>query len=217
MKRLRRFFSTSLLGGLIVVLPIAIFAIVINWLFEVIIGLVNPLTPLIFPNATPNLGLDVLVVLIILGLCFAIGVMVRTRFGQFIHSELEQRILNVAPGYSLIKETINQFMGRSKPPFSSVALVQIFESDTLMTAFVTDEHPDGSYTVFIPTGPNPTSGNIYHVRRERVTIVNVPVETALRSVIACGAGSGPLVMQHLASQRGLHEDTRILFNPKPRG
>ena len=62
-----------------------------------------------------------------------------------------------------------------------------------VTVFVTDTHADGSYTVFMPTGPNPTSGNIYHLQAENVYPVDVPVEDAMRSIISCGAGSSALV------------------------
>ena len=98
-----------------------------------------------------------------------------------------------APGYSIIKETVAQFIGNKKSPFSSAALVQIFGNETMVSAFVTDEHEDGSYTVFVPTGPNPTSGNIYHLPGKFVHPIDAPVEDLMRSIISCGAGSSALV------------------------
>jgi uncharacterized membrane protein len=47
--------------------------------------------------------------------------------------------------------------------------------------------------VFVPTGPNPTSGFIYHLDQQYVHPVKVSVEEAMRSVISCGAGSGTLL------------------------
>ena len=127
-----------------------------------------------------------------------IGAIVRTKFGKFLHTTLEQRLLKIAPGYNLIKETVLQILGSKKSPFSSVALVQIFGNDTMVTAFVTDEHSDGSFSVFVPTGPNPTSGNIYHLRGKYVHPVNIPVEDAMRSIISCGAGSSQLIEAYRA-------------------
>jgi uncharacterized membrane protein len=77
-----------------------------------------------------------------------------------------------------------------------VALAQIFGNSTLVTCFVTDSHDDGSFTVFVPTGPNPTSGLIYHLEGQYVHPVKVPVQDAMRSVISCGAGSGKLLQQY---------------------
>jgi uncharacterized membrane protein len=62
-----------------------------------------------------------------------------------------------------------------------------------VSAFVTDSHDDGSYTVFVPTGPNPTSGNIYHLKGKWVHPVDVSVEDTMRSIISCGAGSSMLI------------------------
>ena len=45
--------------------------------------------------------------------------------------------------YNLVKETVQQFLGAKKSPFSKVATVRLFGNETEMTAFVTDEHPDG--------------------------------------------------------------------------
>jgi uncharacterized membrane protein len=99
----------------------------------------------------------------------------------------------MAPGYPTIKSVVMQFIGKEKSPFSSVALVQVFGNETLMTAFITDTHQNGRYTVFVPTGPNPTSGLIFHIPQQYVHPVNVSVEETMRSVIGCGAGSTNLL------------------------
>jgi len=102
-------------------------------------------------------------------------------------------LLIKVPGYTIIKETIVQFLGNKKSPFSLVALVNIFGNETMVTAFVTDEHSNESFTLFVPTGPNPTSGNIYHLRKEFVHKIEISVEDTMRSIISCGADSKKLI------------------------
>ena len=194
MKRIRDFLKTSLLGGLVVILPVAILIFVFKWIFNLVTNMVQPLTDLVMARSQmQEILADILVIAVILSLCFVIGVFVRTRLGKWIFQTLENKILKIAPGYSLIKETVMQFVASKKSPFSSVALVQIFGNETLASAFVTDTHENGSYTVFVPTGPNPTSGNIYHLEARFVHPIDVPVEDAMRSIISCGAGSTKLV------------------------
>jgi len=53
-----------------------------------------------------------------------------------------------------------QFPGKKKFPFSSIVLVRTYDNETLMTGFITDEYPDGRCSVFVPTGPNSTTGLI---------------------------------------------------------
>jgi len=198
MGKLKGFFKTSLIGGAGVILPVAIFVFIFKWLFNFVTDKIQPLTDLVMAKSDlREIAADALAVAIILGVCLIVGVIVKTKVGRFVHEGLENRILRIAPGYSMIKETVVQFIGKKRTPFSSVALVQIFENSTLMTGFVTDAHPDGSYTVFVPTGPNPTSGLIYHLQGKYVQHVDVPVEEAMRSIISCGAGSKALINSYL--------------------
>ena len=139
---------------------------------------------------------DILTIVIILTFCFVVGVVVKTRMGSWLFHTVEHSILRVAPGYTTIKEIILQFSGTKKTPFSRVALIRMFNSDILQTGFVTDEHADGSYTVFVPTAPNPTSGWFYHVPAKDVRLVNASVEATMRSILSCGVGSKALLAEH---------------------
>jgi len=73
-----------------------------------------------------------------------------------------------------------------KNQFSRVALVQILNNETLVTGFITDESSNGMKTVFIPTGPNPTSGMIYHVKDKYVHPVDVDATDAIQAIVSCG-------------------------------
>lgn len=200
--RLKGFLKTSLLGGVVVILPVAILVSVTLWIFRLVTGLIEPLTRLLIKDSQLNeYAADFIVIVLIVAACFFVGVLVRTRFGGFFYRLIENRILKLAPGYSMIKDTVLQIFGsRKDSPFSSVALAQIFGNETLVTAFITDKHADGSYTLFVPTGPNPTSGLIYHLEGKYVHPVNIAVQDAMRSIISCGAGSAKL-MQGFKQQK----------------
>lgn len=206
MEKFKSFLKTSILGGVVVILPMFIFILVFKWLFGWVTDIIQPLTDLLVTKShMKEIIADFLVITIILISCFIIGIIVKTEFGKFIHENLERRVLKVAPGYSTIKEIVMQVVGK-KFPFSSVALVRVFENDTLMTAFITDTHEDGSSTVFIPTAPNPTSGFVYHVKKEYIQNVNIPVEVAMRSIITCGAGSNKIIR---AYRENIENDKRV--------
>ena len=196
--RTKTFFKTTLLGGVIVILPTIILVFAFKWLFGVVSKGIKPLTTLVVDNLTlpdqyDQLIATLIVLTVIILACFCIGLFVKTRIGRWIYGGFENSLLSKAPGYKMIKETVNQFLEKKESPFSSVALVQIFENDTKVTAFITDKHDDGTVTVFVPTGPNPTSGFIYHLDQKYVHPVDVSVEDAMRSVISCGAGSDALI------------------------
>jgi uncharacterized membrane protein len=194
MNRIKQFFISAVVGGLLVILPVALLLFTMNWVFEMIRGMISPLTDALLTQASlPAYVADLVVIVALVLLCFLVGMIVRTRLGKWIYSVLDSKLLMKAPGYSIIKETVAQFIGNKKSPFSSAALVQIFGNETMVSAFVTDEHEDGSFTVFVPTGPNPTSGNIYHLPGRFVHPIDTPVDELMRSIISCGAGSSVLV------------------------
>ena len=194
MNRMKAFFKTSLLGGIVVILPVVIPTFVFTWVFDFVTNRIQPLTNVVIKQyEIPEISADVFVIFIIIMVCFTVGVFVTTKLGKFVYRSIENRILKAAPGYSLIKETIVHILGEKESPFSTVALARIFGNETLVSSFVTDKHADGSFTVFVPTGPNPTSGNIFHLKGEYVHPVDVPVEEVMRSIISCGAGSKKLI------------------------
>ncbi|OQY29727.1 MAG: hypothetical protein B6244_02760 [Candidatus Cloacimonetes bacterium 4572_55] len=192
MKGLKKLFLTTLVGGVGVILPVAILVFSFVWLFDLIQGIISPVTSVIISTSElPQIVADTVVILTIILVCFFIGLAVRTSVGRFLHKTVE-KMLHKIPGYKLVKEIVLQFMGENESPFSSVALVKVFGNNTMMTAFVTDKQSDGILTVFVPTGPNPTSGNIYHLPSDQVIRVDASVEDAMRSIISCGMGSAKL-------------------------
>jgi len=195
-------FKQSLIGGLLVVMPLVILFFVFRWLFFFVTDLIQPATDWMTQHyPVPELVADFLVVILITLACFLIGTLVSTTIGKWLHSRFDQYLVKLAPGYRIIKEIISQFMGDPESsPFSKgeVVRVKLFGIDcpTTVTAITTARHQNGLVTIFMPTGPNPTSGNIYHVPAELVEVVpGASVEAMMRSIIACGAGSDKLFVE----------------------
>lgn len=194
MSKARTFFKTTVLGGVVVILPAAIIVLVFGWIYRLVTGAIQPLTdPLTTGLGMPEVVADLIVIVLIIGVCFGLGLAVRTSVGRFVHGKLEDKLARFAPGYKLVKETVLQFLGKKKSPFSQVALARIYENRTQVTAFVTEEHENGMYSVFVPTGPNPTSGQIFHLEPRFVDLIDVGIEDAMRSIISCGAGSAGIL------------------------
>jgi uncharacterized membrane protein len=192
-RRAQRFVGTTILGGLVVVLPLTLFVFIIKVLFDLIIGVIQPLSSLLgFSDHVNEWLINLLVLAIILVLFFLIGLAVRTEIGQRLFQSIEDQWLKPLPFYTILRETVQQLFSKDKMPFSKVALVDPFGSGTLMTGFITDELPNGFFTVFVPTAPNPTNGFIFHIPPDRITLVDTGTEDALRSVISLGIGSNKL-------------------------
>ena len=196
MDRFRAFINTVFIGGFVVVLPIAILGLVFGVLVKFVTGLIEPLTQLLEDHfGIAGVSADFVVIGLILLLCFLVGLLVQTRFGKAIHKYIEQKYLEATPGYKMIKETTEQLMSGKKSPLSKVALVAPFGNETLVTAFITNEHTDGSFTVFIPMSP-PTSGFVFHLKASQVHPVEVTTEEAMKTLLSLGAGSAKLMEKY---------------------
>ena len=70
---------------------------------------------------------------IVIFTCFMIGLFIRTRIGKDLFGYVERTYLLRLPMYGTIKETVQQFTGAKKMPFSDVVLVDVFGNGTRMT------------------------------------------------------------------------------------
>ena len=190
-KRFRNFLRTTLIGGMVALAPITLIILLFRWMINLIGRTLTPLVNTLMQETDPNPLLKFLLYLItftaILLFFFIIGLIVRTRLSVFM-SMAEDHYLMKIPGYKLAKETVQQFFGKNRSFFKEVVLVDIFNSGVLMTGFITDDQGE-IITVFVPTGPNPTSGNIYHLPADRVSKTGASVDNGMKTIISCGSGS----------------------------
>lgn len=187
-KRINRFIQTTVLGGLVVVLPATLFLLVVKYSFDLVSILLDPIKQLIDFPGIHNFLIDLIALGLVLTAFFLIGLVIQTRLGNQLILYLENRLLGPLPFYTLIRDTVQQLFSKNRTPFSKVVLIQLFNSETLMTGFVAAES-DTYLTVFVPTGPNPTNGFIFHVKPDQVQYVDVKPEAAMRTVIGVGTGS----------------------------
>lgn len=199
MTKLNRFIRQSFIGGFLVIAPVVIILLAFRWAVNGVRDLIAPLaTPLAQASGAPPLLIDFLVVISTLFGCFVVGTLVATSAGRWLQHLVDRHLSRFAPGYRMVKDILNQMFGSdSNSPFNrgEVAVVKLYgiHVPTLATAIITSRHANGWFTVFVPTGPNPTSGFVYHLPPECVTLrPDIKLDSAFRSIIACGAGSADL-------------------------
>jgi len=202
MSKIGNFLRTTFLGGFIILLPVVLTLYLIRWLVALITTTIEPVTMVLTEQVHLGhiLALSTAFIAVVAA-CFLLGLVVKTRLGRGLLRQIEQKILKVAPGYSFFKETVSQLLGQKNRPFSRVVLIKMFGSDLLSTGFVTNEHSSsGLFTVFVPSGLNPTSGLLLHTAKENLIFIDVPVEVAMRSIIGCGSGVSAL-LDHLPQNK----------------
>jgi uncharacterized membrane protein len=187
LKKLRKY----LIDGVFALLPILLLLWVYSFIYRFISVTAQPIASHLFGGQGFTKNITVILLFMLLFICF--GFIIKTPTGSYVYHALVKRLFHYLPGYSWINSTVAQFTEVDRNTFSSVALVRVFPNETLMTAFITDEDEQGRKTVFVPTGPNPTSGNIYHLSSDQVFPIDVPIEDAIRTIIGVGNGSKKLL------------------------
>jgi uncharacterized membrane protein len=198
MNKIKSFFRTTLLGGLLVVLPVIILIFILKGLVEFVTDKIRPVTYLIIQTARLNEFISTFIaVILILFLFFIMGLAIRTRIGKYGFDFFEDKFLKRIFLYKFIKETVTQLFGTNKTLFKYAALVKLFGGDTMVIAFVAEEHPDGYATIFVPSGPAPTAGFVYVVKQSDVHKIDYPVDKAMRTIISLGKGSKGMIDKYL--------------------
>lgn len=196
MKNALAFITKAVLTGLLVIVPIYLAILVLLKGMKTVGKLVQPFAQLLPEWFPAEQALSLLLVLII---CFLIGVAVRTRLGRGIRERIEKGFFERIPGYALFRSLTQRMAGdtRQNETVWKPALAEI--EDALVPAFIIEEFEDGRYTVFVPSIPTPFAGAVYILDRKRVHPLDVPFTEALKVASRWGSGAKDLVA---AMERG---------------
>ena len=187
MARLVRFVGTSIVGGLLVILPIYLAVLLLIALGGKVIGLLRPLAKLV-PDAIPHPG--VLVGVLAVLVCFVAGLLVRSFPRSSLGRGLEQKVLERLPGYSMLRMATRSLFGEQRDGLQ-LALVEM--EDGLVVGVVMERHAVGWVTVFVPGTPAPASGAVYLFPEGTVHLVDVPFSAGIKAASRYGQGAGEVL------------------------
>ena len=187
-KKVSQFVASRFVAGALVVTPIYLAALLLLKVMKSLSHFVRPAVRLL-PDWLP--GERLLPLLLVLAICFLIGLGVRTKVGKAVWAHAESSLFHKIPGYALFRSLTQQLAGQSQDSTWKPALAEIEEA--LVPAFIIEELEDGRFTVFVPSVPTPLAGTIYILTPDRVHPLNLPLTSAIRVVSHWGSGSKDLV------------------------
>jgi uncharacterized membrane protein len=194
--RLRSYFLT----GLIVVGPVAITIYVVWWFITLVDAWVKPIIPPQYlpehylPFSVPGVGL-------ILGISgvMLVGALTANLFGRTLVSYSEMMLARmpiVRSVYRTLKQIFETVLSKNGGSFKRVGLIEFPRKGIYAIVFLAGEPPlevdekigNGSpmITVFMPNGPNPTTGFIVFVQASEVIPLDMSVEDAAKLVVSAG-------------------------------
>jgi uncharacterized membrane protein len=192
MNKILRFLRTTLVGGLLFLVPIIVVVAIIGKALVLAHRLVDPLAERIPFESVIGLRTPVLLAVGVLVLfCFLAGFLARTALAQKIVNGLETAVLSNVPGYEFLKGVGESMLGVEKKSAHETVLARI--EDAWQIGFVVERLENGLLAVFIPGAPNPHSGSVYFMTPDRVMPAAIPQASALKCLKRLGAGSNALL------------------------
>jgi uncharacterized membrane protein len=181
MNNLITFFKTTVIGGLVVILPLAIIVFVAGDTVNSLIVATKPLTQDLpfgpFVNALIAL---LLVIAVIIAICFTAGFLLSTLWGRAIKIWLEKNLFERIPMYTTLRGLTQKFAGIESADFPVVE-ADLYNSDNRVLGVLVDTLPDERHVVYVPSSPMVTIGQVHILPGARIT----KTDLSMSETISC--------------------------------
>lgn len=189
-----RFLKTTVLGGIVFLVPIIIFIVVVGKALELTYQLTTPLAALLRTDSDTDPTVARLLALAVLVLiCFVAGLLAKTALaGEFVRF-LEVNILDRIPAYALLKTKAESVL--SAEDAESLRPVLARFDDSWQLALEVERIAGGKVVVFLPGAPDPWSGSVCILTDDRVTTLDITIKSAAALMKRLGKGSADVLRE----------------------
>jgi uncharacterized membrane protein len=185
---IKSFLKTTLVGGLMFLVPVVLIAVVLRHAMHYAGRLAKPIAAALPIDHLGGVGIaTIIAVAILLCVAFLAGLLSRTGPGRRVTHWFEESILGGMPQYRMVKslaEGLTQLeSGTGMQP------VLMRGDEGWMLGYQMEELPDGWRVIFLPASPTPMSGNVMYVEASRVRPLDLSMRDAMQLVKRLGIGS----------------------------
>ena len=183
------FIKTTVLGGVLFLVPVVIFFVFIGKALELTRKLAEPLAAMLKVDSIGGLAMvHLLSVAILVLICFIAGLAAKTASAGKMIESLEDKILSKIPVYELIKTKTQSLLSPEDAERMRVVMVRF--DDSWQMAFELEALADGKVSVFLPGAPDPWSGSVCVVTADRIAPLDLSVKSAANLMKRLGKGCG---------------------------
>ena len=201
MRRFIDFLKTTAIGGLLVIVPIAIVLFV---LAQLAYGLYS-----FTDTAVDKLNLDVddaligagITALALIGLCFFTGLLVQTRLGQYLRDWFGRNVGRRIPMFGALSSLTKRFAGVESQQFAPIE-VSLYNTDAVSLGLLVETLADGRCVVFVPSAPVATVGAVHIVLPGQIKKLDANVADTLTAITQWGVDTTLLYPNPIESQTG---------------
>lgn len=187
-----QFVKTTVIGGLVVIVPLAILVFFVGDAVNSLIEVTRPLTAGLPFGPLVNALIAVLVVaVIIVAICFVAGFLLSTFWGRTAKEWLEKKVFERIPMYTTLRGLTQRFAGIENADYPIVE-ADLYDSDSRVLGVLVDELPDGRYMVYVPSSPMVTIGQVHILPASRVTKMDLSMAETIGCLSQLGLEAGKM-------------------------
>ena len=192
------FIRTTLIGGIVFLVPIVVFIAVIGKAFELTGKLATPLASALPVDSVGDLAIVHLLAFAILVLiCFLAGLAARTVIAKKLVDSLETNLLSKLPAYALLK-TKTQSMLSPEDVQDMSPVVARFD-DSWQIALEIERIERDKVVIFLPGAPDPWSGSVCVMTADRIKPLDLSLPLAAKLAKRLGKGSNEVLRGRLST------------------
>jgi len=183
-----KFLKTTVIGGILFLVPIIIFIAVIGKAVRLIKKLATPLSVLIPLDSIGNIVVvDLLALGIVLLICFLAGLAAKSTLARKSVGNLESRVLSKIPAYGLLKSKIDAIVQPEKAEGLEPVLARF--DDYWQIVFEVERIQGGLVAIYLPGAPDPWSGSVCFVTEDRIQPLELALLPVVKTLKSLGKGS----------------------------
>jgi uncharacterized membrane protein len=189
MKKRASFLKTTLIGGLVFLIPFVIIIAILGKAIRIMMLVAQPFAKMLPFEAVAGIAIvNLLALLIVIFLCFIAGFVAKCAWQSAFSSSIQTNGLNT--GYAFSKS----FTGSIEKGEDKKVLVPVLArfDDQAQVGFEVERLENGLVAVFLPGSPDTLSGTVAYLTEDRVDILNIDFATVTKTLRTLGRGSQQL-------------------------
>ncbi len=190
MKSITEFFKSCLIGGLFVVLPLALFYLLLTQILQMLVAIATPIADLLPAGMFDEVKAPaVIAVILIVGASFLFGLVLRSvllqRFGQWI----ERTTIGRLPLYNAVKNLSKGLIGGKEDGAFKSAILNSANGEREIV-YLVEDHGNGQVTVLVPWAPASFAGSVKIMSKDRIELLGASLGDTSMVLSHWGVGLG---------------------------
>jgi uncharacterized membrane protein len=190
-----RFFKTSFVTGLLILVPLLLLFLMLKELIQLMVVVATPIADL-FPMGTFDTEHQTEILAAVLIICTAliIGVLAKIPVSRVVGANIEERTVGKLPFYRMLHTVTSAFLNMEESTSFKPALIHR-DSGEMEPAYIIEDHGRPRIVVLVPWSPTAFSGAIKLIPRERVQELPLTLDEFSLSLSNYGLGLSEILYE----------------------